>query len=55
MPKKIVGDFDSINKGTKEYFIEQGVSLIHVPDQNSPDILKSLKNALIDADIDKVC
>ncbi|VDN51360.1 unnamed protein product [Dracunculus medinensis] len=53
MPKKIVGDFDSINKGTKEYFIEQGVSLIHVPDQNSPDILKSLKNALIDADIDK--
>jgi hypothetical protein len=45
-PDAIVGDMDSLEGGTRDYYRAQGVGIVHVGDQDSTDLDKCLDFAL---------
>jgi thiamine pyrophosphokinase len=42
IPDCITGDLDSILSTTRQYYTNRGVSIVHVPDQNSNDLDKAI-------------
>lgn len=43
IPHLIVGDFDSVNTDTLEFFRTRGTRILHIPEQNSNDLEKALQ------------
>ncbi|HDN58664.1 MAG TPA: thiamine diphosphokinase [Candidatus Marinimicrobia bacterium] len=43
IPHLIVGDFDSVDINTLEFFKAKGTEILHIPDQNNNDLEKALR------------
>lgn len=42
IPDYVTGDFDSVSKGTLEYYKSKGCKVVHTPDQDLTDFTKAL-------------